>query len=111
MTGQFTAAANLVANFDVPNPDGSITGTIGDFMHRGAVIDEDWKVSMKRTAISGGAFSQGPGATGTDSVWAGNFYGVGDADDDTVAPKAVAGTFDHMFDNGDVLGAFGAMKK
>ena len=52
MTGQFTAAANLVANFDVPAPDGSITGTIGDFMHRGAVIDEDWKVSMKRTGIS-----------------------------------------------------------
>ena len=77
MTGQFTAAANLVANFDVPAPDGSITGTIGDFMHRGAVIDEDWKVSMKRTAISGGAFTQ-EGATGTDgSVWAGNFYGVG----------------------------------
>ena len=44
----------------------------------------------------------------TDS-WSGQFIGgSGTTADDVTAPTGVAGEFTHEFDNGEVIGAFGA---
>ena len=118
MSGQFTADANLTADFGLNETDyGLVNGTIDNFMHRGTVIDSDWEVSM-RAGIheTNGDFTQPAGATGTDgSSWAGSFYKPGDLTAVDAAtrmpPEYVAGTFENDFDNGEVIGAFGASKQ
>ena len=125
MSGQFTADANLVADFGLDATDfGFVNGTIDNFMHRGTAIDSDWEVTMTRAEISdgdadaaAGTFGQTGGAANDGSNWAGSFYKQGadrDGDGDGTArmpPGYVAGTFDNAFDNGDVIGAFGASKQ
>ena len=115
MSGQFTADANLTADFGLTDVDpGRVNGTIDNFMQRGTVIDSDWEVSLNRAVFVDGNFTHAATDTGTDgSSWAGSFYKAGDptpATDDgdaTLPPEYVAGTFENDFTNGDVIGAFG----
>ena len=118
MSGQFTADANLVANFGTTAEDlGSVNGTIDNFMHGDNVIDSDWEVSMRsQISTTDGTFSQAENASGTDgSAWAGSFYKPGAVrvagEEARLPPGYVAGTFENDFDNGEVIGAFGAKKE
>ena len=118
--GRFTADAELMANFggdDVaPNARFTITGTIKNFMDGGGnVIDAAWSLELMSAKIT-----ESSGAIGADSDtttkhtakttgggdWTGQFYGA-DADA-TTYPTGVAGKFDGEFNNGRVIGAFGA---
>ena len=130
--GQFTADATLTADFDraqFAGADGSVSGTITNFMHDGSMIDPMWSVTMKEGTIdadaAGGAIFESNSANqtaGDGSQWRGRFYGHYDATnvtaDDPVTPvnevtfkpTGVAGAFSNTFDNGEVLGAFGATR-
>ncbi len=112
--GRFTADAELVANFagdDVAvNLRNSITGTIKNFMDGGEVIDAAWSLKLDKATISNAGAIAGTG-------WSGTFYGAVaiDADDQTIGnqsmlPSGVAGEFTGGFNNGDVIGSFGATK-
>ena len=125
-SGQFTASAALAATFGrgsgaiAVEDTFTITGSVSDFMDAsGAVIDDNWRVvldnlaeaddadtstdGIQNIASSAGTFS---GVTTGDGAWSGSFYGA--AGSDNALPNAVSGTFDAHFDNGHVLGAFGA---
>ena len=133
--GRFTARASLTADFDMGDMD--INGKITDFMHDGSMIDPMWAVTMKEGMIDangddnvaddGATFVSDPTkqAAGDGSQWTGRFYGhyhaaevaVGATDNDvtpvnesTFKPTGVAGAFSKTFDNGEVLGAFGATR-
>ena len=116
--GQFTATANLKANFtDAANP-GSIGGSVTGFMLDGNT-SAPWTVVLEDAALAdgsavfngtsevnfGGGLTDGATAAGT---WQGSFYADADAAD--AAPGAVAGTFDAVTDNAAVIGGFGATK-
>ena len=111
--GRFTADATLTAKFggdDVaPSDRFSVTGTIDNFMDGGKAIDAAWRVELAKAAIN-----QNTGAiavTGGGS-WSGQLYGDDAPDDNGVypLPTGVAGRFTAKFDNGGVIGAFGAAK-
>ena len=120
--GQFTAMANLTAYFggdDVSaNNEDMIMGTITNFMAGGEAIDPDWSLSMTADHDGEATFSGGTRPTGADAdngAWRGGFFGEVTADDagttdmdETVYPSGVAGEFTGHFQNGDVLGGFGA---
>ena len=124
-SGRFTARADLMANFGgndlVPTDDQfSISGTISNFMHDGQMIDEEWEVELKK--ISAANYSQADGTfTGGETNgggWSGRFYGPLSATPDAMdlgtrmaPPGSVGGTFDASFNNGEVIGAFGATKQ
>ncbi len=135
-SGQFTADANLMANFGGPdvaqNRQNSISGTVSNFMDdSGNMIDDDWSVKLNEAEISTTDFTISASAGGTSrpatttggGSWQGSFYGNPmDADGtaipdkpDTIAaenaPTSVAGEFNAHFSNGHVIGAFGATKK
>ncbi|MDE2789055.1 MAG: hypothetical protein OXI81_01345 [Paracoccaceae bacterium] len=119
LSGIFTADAELMANFD----DDEINGSISNFMHGGSAIDPDWKLLLNGIDDSSdegtgtwsdnvGTFSGGTTSGGEGTIagkWAGGFS---DGNDDTaMAPMTAFGTFDGHFTNGHVLGAFGATKE
>jgi hypothetical protein len=139
-SGQFTAAADLTANFGGAefgdDSDFEIAGYVTDFRNGdGEMIDAAWKVELKDAPFEvGGTYTatfEGKTATGTGSTpgdWAGEFFGnpkdrngapaVNDAT--TVlaenAPTSVGGEFNAHFapgggqDPGHVIGAFGATR-
>ena len=122
--GRFTADASLTADFDAADftSDGSVSGTITNFMHAGSAIDSEWSVTMTEGNITaaGGAFASNPDkqALGDRSVWTGTFNGhyASDntgtpADELKLQPTGATGTFSDIFDNGAVLGAFGVEKE
>ena len=118
--GRFTADAALTAKFggdDVATNDRfSIGGTIDNFMDGGKAIDAAWTVELDKIGGNGaGTFNIGSnadqesftgGTTTGGGAWSGKFYGGSGAD----APTGVAGRFTAAFDNGGVIGAFGATK-
>jgi hypothetical protein len=118
--GRFTADANLKAyfgTFNIPGKDGapmnvsnSIRGAISNFMDGGQSIDATWRVNLVGAIVTGVDAIVPP--TGADAVAdnglvSATIYG-GDAD---TAPTAVSGEFDATFNNGEVIGAFGARKQ
>ena len=118
--GRFTADATLTADFDAA--DLSIDGTVTNFMHAGSAIDSDWTVTMSEGVITptGGLFASDPAkqTVGDGSVWTGQFNGHYAADntgtpvnETTLKPTGATGMFSNTFDNGAVLGAFGAEKQ
>ena len=118
--GRFTANATLTAHFGQTADDAvtesllySISGMITDFLDSdGNPIDANWRVTLRK--IQGdnndignnGAFS---GTTTPGGTWNGQFYGAPGANN--AQPTGVAGEFDAEFNNGDVIGAFGAVKQ
>ena len=130
-SGQFAASAELTAHFWDENLDPkdwhSIQGTLVDFTDAdGAAIDPTWSVNLERIqkvdklgqfTFSNGApndrnghlvFRGGTTSTGGSSAtgeWRGGFYGSMDR-----LPNAAIGTFNANFDNGQAVGAFGALQ-
>jgi hypothetical protein len=114
----------------------SIKGTVSDFENGdGDMIDSQWEVGLKgvgpmepgasfdgmegtggttHTATFSGATTTGPGSTAGE--WNGGFFGPATADDadtmdvDESHPTGVAGEFNAHFDNGHVIGGFGATR-
>ena len=121
--GRFTADAELTAYFGTPNTiasadHNSISGTISGFKDaQGNVIDSSWTLKLNpiggsRTGAAGtfGAAPSGGTTTG-GGAWDARFYGT--ADNTTTPhtfPTGVAGKFDGSFDNGRVVGSFGATR-
>ena len=113
--GRFTADASLTAVFGelvtVPSADhNSIEGTIRNFRDGGQPIDASWVLELNKIGGTDGTGTWGgtlTGGTTTGSgAWNGNFYGGADAE----RPTGIAGKFTGSFDNGDVIGSFGATK-
>ena len=130
-TGQFTADALLDANFGgtsiAEEVHYRISGTISNFMDdEDRAIDPSWRLalqpakfdsmSMLRQSTAGSGvydvfFGETEG-TAADGEWDGQFFGeVDDASNPMTLPSGVAGTFDGHFNNGDVIGAFGAERR
>ena len=127
--GQFTAYAELAkfggAEYGTAS-DFEILGTVSHFRHDGQMIDENWEVKLEdagfaddkssnHMATFSGSTSTGPGST--PGEWNGGFFGNPGADDpagvvDTTDdyPTIVAGEFTGHFENGNVIGAFGATR-
>ncbi|MYD30792.1 MAG: hypothetical protein F4X01_04170 [Nitrospira sp. SB0661_bin_20] len=124
--GQFVADVELTANFgasaSVAEENAfNIGGTASNFQDAdGNVIDSGWTLDLN--AASFGKDTSGTvenasnmfrGTTGKGSTvgqWRGQFFGMlgtGDAASST-HPSSVAGEFTGHFDNGHVIGAFGA---
>ena len=136
-SGSFTAHAKLGAHFGqnakktiAPANLYSIWGTVGNFRDGTTRLD-GWTVELKRASFDGldgaggGAYTDTfKGETTGGGSWNGQFFGVsteGSAGDDTATPvepavpasmpSSVAGEFDATFNNGQVNGAFGAVKQ
>ena len=125
--GRFTADAELTAYFvgdDVArSKQDSISGTIKNFMDGETVIDDAWMVELdkiqgtKDTTFNPDAGTFSGGTTTGGGTWNGKFYGpvAVDADTDTdgnqsTLPSGVAGEFTAGFNNGSLIGSFGATK-
>ena len=117
--GRFTADAELTANFGgtavAADDEDSISGTIKNFMDGDNVVDAAWSVELMQADITPdtGVFS----GDATGGSWSGTLYGevVEDSDADTdgnqsTLPSGVAGMFAAGFNNGDLIGSFGATK-
>ena len=129
--GRFTADASLTAHFSGTGvavaDQNSISGTISNFKDgAGNLIDPVWSLSLMKVqagnssavpavpsrgtwsgdATSGTHFS---GETTGGGSWSGSFYGS-TGSDNTAAPSSVAGQFTGAFNNGNVMGSFGATK-
>ena len=138
-TGQFTADAALNANFGgagIAAADHySISGTIDNFMTGGRAIDPSWRLALQRADFGSGTtlgpyndfigVAQHVDANGdpisgsvSDGRWSGRFFGNVEVDNDPVEPgnqstlpSGVAGDLVGHFNNGDVIGAFGAERQ
>ena len=127
--GQFTADVELTATFgagpSVADDDAfDISGTASNFQDAdGDMIDSDWSLDLNTASFgteSGGTITDATntftGTTGEGSTmgqWSGQFFGepgTGDAASST-HPTGVAGKFTGHFENGHVIGAFGATEQ
>ena len=125
--GQFTADANLAANFtgdDVSVTDRhTVTGMITNFMDGGNAIPGGWALELMAASFaSGEVYDTNETFTGStrrnadtaaDGKWTASFFGVSENDDktdvdETNMPTGIAGEFTGHFNTGHVLGAFGA---
>ena len=119
--GRFTADAELTANFGgdsvAVDDEDSISGMIKNFMDGGMMIDAAWLVELNK--IQGATFNAGgregtftDGTTTGGGSWNGMFYGTVDATTTPqhTLPSGVAGEFTAGFNNGDLIGSFGATK-
>lgn len=136
-SGQFTADVTLTANFDVDGfvttNDFSISGTMSNFMDGNWNIDPNWHLALERASFGPDSYGNTEFSGSTQDVdengdpivgaagmgdWNGRFFGsvtvddrsTGDVDE-TVRPSGVAGSFDGHFNNGVVIGAFGAERQ
>ena len=103
--GRFTANVDFTATFGgtsvAQDDQNKVTGAITNFRHNGAPIDAAWRISLDGDIDTGaGTWSFAGDETGT-------FYGPSSEDQ----PTGAAGTFNQSFDNGRVIGAFGADKQ
>ncbi|MCE2450314.1 MAG: hypothetical protein J4F35_18690 [Candidatus Latescibacteria bacterium] len=133
-SGQFTADATLTANFsmtdDIADEDAfSISGTVDNFSSASADdINGNWSVSLGQARFStptrgtvdpntgvapitahAAHTNVFDGTTTGGGTWNGGFFGnpTGGAETD---PTGVAGEFTAGFDDGNVIGAFGATR-
>ena len=138
-SGQFTADATLTANFGSDTAADanafSISGTVNGF--EGDGIDETWELGLNKARLTVASYaangdithtnhsnsfsgSTSTGEGGSPGEWRGQFFGaVPDTDPDAAGvqpgddnyPAGVAGEFNGHFENGHVIGAFGAPMK
>ena len=111
--GRFTADAELTANFGgtsvAADDQDSISGKIKNFMDDGMMIDAAWLVELNK--IQGATFNTSVGTfsgTTTGGTWRGSFYGDAGEENANPLPTGVAGEFTAGFNNGDLIGSFGA---
>ena len=114
-SGRFTADVALTAHFS-GNPlrtAGTIEGTISNFDLDGGPANS-WNVDVTAQSIAvadTGFTGNASGMSDDDGSLNGRFHGIGDADDNTVAPPVLVGEFNANFVNGTAAGAFGARKQ
>ena len=125
-SGEFSARATLRANFD----DNMVDGTIDQFTDH-----EDWTLTLKQRAITGGRIAPSDSGDGVDAVswhiedealaapdsgtWEAAFYSNLSPDqrtttqqDEDATPTGIAGTFEAEYHHvGRIIGAFGAHKQ
>ena len=124
-SGQFVADTSLMAYFGNASGAGdsvaaedsfTISGTVENFQDaEGNQIADGWMVNLNSadlgdngTGLTSNTFAGTTGEGAMGGQWRGKFFGsVGDE----VMPTGVAGEFTGHFDNGHVIGAFGATKK
>ncbi|MCY4439372.1 MAG: hypothetical protein OXE53_04085 [Deltaproteobacteria bacterium] len=126
--GQFTATADLTAYFGEPTSvamdnHNMIDGSITDFKDgHGNDIDDTWTLTLNATSFADSDADNNVFSGGTEGdkgagagFWEGIFAGaetMPDPDDNTatvpVRPSGVVGEFNGHFNNGHVVGAFGA---
>ncbi len=126
--GQFTATADLTAYFGEPTSvamdnHNMIDGSITDFKDGyGNDIDDTWTLTLNATSFADSDADNNVFSGGTEGdkgagagFWEGIFAGaetMPDPDDNTatvpVRPSGVVGEFNGHFNNGHVVGAFGA---
>ena len=122
-TGQFTADLKLSANFGggniAPNAAFQISGTIDEFMDGTKEVDPSWSLELESASFAAdangnttfsGSTQPSAGAAGMGD-WDGHFFGPLTQGNVNDHPSGVAGTFDGHFNNGDVIGAFGAERQ
>ncbi len=120
--GEFTGHASLTADFDPPaGADsavvGTISGTISQLVDGGEAIDPSWMVELQTANIEQAAAGTDQatfdGRTPRGGNWRGGFFG--DTFSQTPGandyPRGVAGDFTGHFENGHVIGAFGATRR
>ena len=108
--GQFTAHANLTANFGgeeiEPGDRFTVSGTVSDFMNSaGEMIDEKWEVELMKSESGSQEPGDFTGATTGEGSYSGTFHGDVSGGKH---PGAVTATYDAHFSNGHAAGAFGA---
>lgn len=112
--GEFTGHASLTANFGAADALGTIKGTISQLVDGGEAIDPSWTVELQTANIEQATAGTDPatfdGATPRGGNWRGGFFGA-TGDGATDYPRGVAGDFTGHFDNGHVIGAFGATRR
>ena len=122
--GEFTGQASLTAKFGDGTELGTISGTISDLVDEaGDTIDPMWAVDLQeaaieQTATDGTAQAMFDGRTTGSGNWRGGFFGeptlpASPTTAQTAAayPHGVAGEFIGHFENGHVIGAFGATRR
>ncbi|MYG38870.1 MAG: hypothetical protein F4162_07900 [Synechococcus sp. SB0676_bin_10] len=117
-TGQFTATVTLHADFGSKQ---TISGSMGDF--RDGSRNLGWSLGMGSTSINASKFSgtthgvtyAGQNPVGQGDVYTGSAGNIGSYDgafygstEDNNYPYGVTGTFTGTFDDGAVIGGFGA---
>ena len=120
--GEFTAAAELTANFGgldiAARKHDTISGKVTNFVGQNGDDLSAWNVVLKEidgleSSTSGdfmGEDNVGGGVGGSpvsSGKWSGQFFG----EDTTVPPTSVAGEFDAHSSHGHVAGGFGAVKQ
>ena len=133
--GQFSADASLTAHFgstdsgtpvngsDKISPAEALTvsGTIDNFMDAGGdMINANWSLSLDAAELDGvntdgDAFNGDTTGTGGTGKWSGQFYGnppttTPATPQSQMYPQSVAGEFTGHFEDGHVIGAFGATR-
>ncbi len=114
--GEFTARAELEANFGSAAAPGSIGGTIDGFYGADGRALPGWRVTLRTVLLddNSNGFSGttrgevGAGTSGTGS-WQGAFFGP--RGDGTAQPSGVTGRFDLHFPGAHVAGAFGVARE
>ena len=134
-SGQFTADAELTANFtNGTDPNlgtafqNAINGKISNFKNSTGHNIEGWELILNpakfdSNVVANGGFTFSAGTSGGKDQpaggWRGSFFGSAtgpDGDDvgtdpDPIQPGSVAGEFLGHFENGHAVGAFGATKQ
>ena len=115
-TGEFTAEAELTANFFGALDAGVVTGEIASFKDGTGTSMAGWRVTLQSAGLTSGSPSfagetsgeVGPGSSG-EGNWEGRFHGTDEAETNA-RPSHVTGRFDVHFPGAHVAGAFGAGK-
>ena len=117
-SSRFTAKVALTAKFGATAP--MLGGRVWDFQSDNPnAVDEDWTVTLKEAAVTGGGVTAAVGvteATGQDGTWSAVSYGgrVDDAGTTDVnefrRPVGIYGGFNAHFTDGHVAGAYATRK-
>ena len=113
-SGEFTAKAELTANFFGAQDSGAVSGRIDSFTDGAGRSLDGWRVTLTTAPLTvgeasfagrtGGAVGSG---TSGEGHWEGRFHGT-DGADANARPSHVTGRFDLHFPGAHLAGAFGA---
>ncbi|MDE0418136.1 MAG: hypothetical protein OXI95_14540 [bacterium] len=116
-SGEFTAQAELTANFFATQDAGVVNGEITSFRDGSGRSLAGWRVILDSAQLTVGAASfagatrgaLGSASSGTGS-WEGQFHGS-DGAETNAQPSHVTGRFDLHFPGAHIAGAFGGSKQ
>ena len=113
-SGEFTAEAELTANFFGALDPGAVSGKIDSFRDGAGKSLAGWSVTLATTPLAVGEASFAGGTKGAvgsgtsgEGHWEGRFHGT-DGADTNARPSHVTGRFDLHFPGAHLAGAFGA---